>query len=507
MSQTRSPRPSGRSSFAAAFLSAIFPGLGHAYAGRPRRAAQFAALPLLLLVLAGLVAWRMRLAVLGIVLQPAVLIALLVVDAALLAYRALVAADAWRSTRRGNAAARGLASPRPAHPLSVAGLLAVVLVMAGVHVAFAWYDLQAYDLMSSVFGPAAPHAAAGSLAIPTAPSTPGVSPSATPGSVSPLPSASAPGASGGPTGAAASPGATAAATAGSGSPAASGSAAAGTAPWNGTGRLNILVVGVNQRPAQATFNTDTMIVVSEDPQAHTATMFSVPRDTVDVPLPPGPAQAALGATFYPKITSLCTYADSRPDLFPGGCWPALKRTLGYFLGLNISYYVEVNFQGFEQVVNTLGGVTIDVQAPVIDNLYPTASGTHIRLYIPTGVQHMNGSQALAYARSRHGSNDFDRSARQQRVLLSLRQQADFGTIIGNLPGLVSALKSAVHTDIPIGLLPQLIDLAQGVHSRSVNSVVFAPPTFEQQVLNGDPRGYITIPYVDRIRAEVKSQTQ
>ena len=98
--------------------------------------------------------------------------------------------------------------------------------------------------------------------------------------------------------------------------------------------------------------------------------------------------------------------------------------MGYLYGLDIKYFVEVNFDGFKKVVDTMGGVTVNVQMPVSDDRFPSIDGGLRRVYIPSGIQHMDGAEALRYARSRHGSNDFDRGARQQRVLLSLREQAD-----------------------------------------------------------------------------------
>jgi hypothetical protein len=181
---------------------------------------------------------------------------------------------------------------------------------------------------------------------------------------------------------------------------------------------------------------------------------------------------------------------------------ALKDTLGYLYGLDIRWYVTVNFDGFKTVVDTLGGVTVNVQTPVVDDRYPGDSGRLVRLYIPTGVQHMDGSQALMYARSRHTSTDFDRGQRQQRVLLSLKDQADYPRLIAKLPDLVSALKSAVKTDIPVGELPQLLQLAQSVDSSRITSYVLAPPLYQREVVSGDPRGYVLVPKLDRIRAAV-----
>jgi hypothetical protein len=117
---------------------------------------------------------------------------------------------------------------------------------------------------------------------------------------------------------------------------------------------------------------------------------------------------------------------------------------------------------------------------------------------------MTGAEALAYARSRHGSSDFDRGQRQQRVLLSLRNQVDIATILPRIDSLASALGQAVRTDVPRELIPQLLGLAQAVDVRSIRSYVFSPPLYQTETLNDPKRGYIVQPKVAAIRAAVKS---
>jgi hypothetical protein len=112
---------------------------------------------------------------------------------------------------------------------------------------------------------------------------------------------------------------------------------------------------------------------------------------------------------------------------------------------------------------------------------------------------MDGDEALRYARSRHTSTDFDRGARQQRVLLSLREQADPQALVPRLPDLVAALKKAVRTDIPLDQLSQLLGLASQVDTANIRSYVFAPPLYQREVLSG----YYTLPYVDKIRRAVR----
>ena len=141
-----------------------------------------------------------------------------------------------------------------------------------------------------------------------------------------------------------------------------------------------------------------------------------------------------------------------------------------------------------------------VQLPVVDDTYPAGVARNLRLYIPSGIQHMDGTQALRYARSRNTSSDFDRGARQQRILLSMREQADPQTLIPRLPALVDALKLAVKTDVPLNELPNLLGLATEVDTKDIRSYVFAPPFYQEEVLTG----YWTLPYPDRIRDAVRN---
>jgi hypothetical protein len=115
---------------------------------------------------------------------------------------------------------------------------------------------------------------------------------------------------------------------------------------------------------------------------------------------------------------------------------------------------------------------------------------------------MTGAEALVYARSRHGSNDFDRGQRQQRVDLSLREQANVEQLIAKFPQLVKALKSAVHTDIPINQLQSLLPIVGEIDTSNIRSYVFAPPLYGTEIPRGDPRGYIIEPNLQTIRTAV-----
>jgi LCP family protein required for cell wall assembly len=463
MNRPQEPRRRARSAFTAAFLSLLFPGLGHAYAGAWYRALGFAAAPFLLLALGlGSVA-TYRLELVGIVLQPAVLVSILVGNIVALLYRVVAAVDAYRVVLFLNRWDEGAGRLGPSRsvlaPISIAGLLGVLLVMGGAHAAVAYYDLQALDLVQGIFNPIGEEDPPANPSARVEPSPDGSpDPTETPLSTPPPDSTAAP-------------------------------AEPSLPPWDGKGRLNVLLIGSDRRPGEGSYNTDTLIVASVDPASGQVAMFSLPRDTTGIPLD-GPARSFFGTTWNRKINALFQQARARPDIFPGGKlsgYQALKDTLGGLYGLPIQYFVEVDFGGFTQVVDALGGVTINVQLPVVDDYYPGDDGA-LRVYIPTGVRHMTGAEALIYARTRHGSSDFDRAARQQRVLLSLRQQADFATLLQRLPDLVKSTKKTVKTDFPVAKLPQLIELASRIDVGNVRSYVFTPPRYGSE-------GYVNGTYV------------
>jgi LCP family protein required for cell wall assembly len=233
-------------------------------------------------------------------------------------------------------------------------------------------------------------------------------------------------------------------------------------------------------------------------------MFSLPRDTKFVPIPPGRARNVWGRTYGNKINSFYIDNRNRGDLWPGkkSTWGynAVKAVLGELYGLDIRYFVEVDFEGFKDIVKAMNGVTVNVQIPVVDDGYPAGKNRSRRLYIPSGIQHMDGAQALRYARSRNTSSDFDRAARQQRLLLSMREQADPQNLIPRLPELVAALKKSIKTDIPLDQIDELLGLASKVDTGNIRSYVFSPPLYQQEVRTG----YWTIPYVDRIREAVRT---
>ena len=269
--------------------------------------------------------------------------------------------------------------------------------------------------------------------------------------------------------------------------------------WDGKERLNVLLVGIDQRGSSTSFNTDTLIVASVDPVNGTVTMFSIPRDTVDFPVPAS-AQRLYGTTYGNKINSYYASASRHPDVFPDGPMPALREMLGNFYGMTIDYSLMVNFTGFQEIVDALDGVRVTARNPVTDDSYPIGGGKYARIHVLAGVHAMDGAEALIFARSRHGSSDFDRAARQQQVISAIRAQSDMAAITRNLPTLAAALKDSLKSDFPQQDLPLLLDLIAQIDAGSIRSLVFTPPTY--QTVGSDSRGYIITPDVAKIRAAV-----
>ena len=447
-----------RSAFAAAFLSFIFPGLGHAYLGRWLRALLWAALPILgLAALGGLALSPDRNEYLTMLADPAVLqwvLAALVFD---LVYRLLAVLDAWRLARDTSVGTAGT------RLLSVAGLVAIIVVLLGSHVAAAQPVFIARDTISAITENAGDDSEIANLEELAAQDEsfvlnfeelePQVSldPNASPGAVAPSAEAPPPGETG--------------------QVAPTEEPTPNVKGWDGKKRLNILLIGADGgRAGVSSYLTDTMIVISIDPTTGRVAFISLPRDTAGIPLPRSwPAYGEFGGAYNNKINTLYTVARGRPDLFPGSDsqrgFEALMGALGELYGLDIDYYVAVDLSSFRSVVNTLGGVVVDVQLPVYDTGYPSDDGRgKLKLYIPPGMTRMNGQQALAYARSRHATNDFDRSARQQRVITSVRDQTDLSSILqpGVLGELIKQFKKDVKTNIPPKLVPAMLSLAQDV---------------------------------------------
>lgn len=239
-------------------------------------------------------------------------------------------------------------------------------------------------------------------------------------------------------------------------------------------RLNILIVGIDKTPDRTATLTDSMMVASIDPVGETVSLVSLPRDLVRVPL-------GDGNIFGPKLNSLMAYANRHPDEFPQGGMRTLENAVGALLGIPVHYYAEIDFYGFVELVDAVGGVDITVANGFYDDMYdglginaPGVNGWGVE----AGLNHFSGWEALAYARARKadGESDFTRAARQQEVLLALKNRimAD-GSLLMNLPSLLEAFGDLVKTDLPTDRLPDLAAIADEMGPDAIVKTVLKKP--------------------------------
>ena len=259
-------------------------------------------------------------------------------------------------------------------------------------------------------------------------------------------------------------------------------------------RVNILLVGVDSAPGRTTALTDTMLVVSLDPNGTRSAMISVPRDLYGVPLPDG-------TPYNHKLNSLMVYASAHPKEFPLGGVGTLKATIGHLLGVPIHYFAAINLLGFKQTVDAIGGVEITVLRAVNDPTYVDEYGRHRGFHIKPGTYHMNGHTALAYVRSRKGvgDTDFTRAERQQQLLTAIRAKLTAGNLMLALPSLLDAVKNTIATDVPGDRIAQLAQAVQDADMSQLQRIVLQPPDY----MHAEPftaAGYILIPNLDAIRA-------
>lgn len=238
-----------------------------------------------------------------------------------------------------------------------------------------------------------------------------------------------------------------------------------------TDRINVLLVGIDATRLRTAVLTDTMMVVSLDPVGKTVTMLSLPRDLIDVPM-------SDGDVFGPKLNSLMSYADARPDEFPDGGMAALEDAVGTLLGIDIQYHAELQFGSFIRMVDAVGGVDVDVVQGFTDPTYDGYGLEGRGWSITAGRHHLDGRNALAFSRSRKGAgeSDFTRALRQQQVIVAMRDAVTKdGSLLWELPGLLDAVGDAVRTDLPPSRLPQLAAIVDEIDNGSITRSIIRHP--------------------------------
>jgi LCP family protein required for cell wall assembly len=170
------------------------------------------------------------------------------------------------------------------------------------------------------------------------------------------------------------------------------------------------------------------------------------------------------------------YAIGEFNKLPGGGQALAVQTVSRFLTKNmggsipIKYYLTVNFDGFEKVVDTIGGIDINVPEAIDDPNYPTPWFGIEHVHFDAGWQHMDGATALKYARTRHADSDFGRIARQQQVILAVRQKALGLNLLPQLPALIDQFGGMVQTNMDFNTQMGFAQLAASLKSSDIATV-------------------------------------
>jgi polyisoprenyl-teichoic acid--peptidoglycan teichoic acid transferase len=214
-------------------------------------------------------------------------------------------------------------------------------------------------------------------------------------------------------------------------------------PCGGPAEMTIALLGMDTRADDYDYRarTDAITLVHINFVTGKAAMFSIPRDLY-VPLPnleeAGIDQSRVNTAYlYGEIYGVA-----------GGGPAEFRQTIELNFGLRVDRYVLINFAAFKAVVDAVGGLDIDVPKAIYDDEFPADEGDGtIVLDIPAGMTHMDGAQALRYARTRHQDDDYHRIQRQQLVLMALRDKLVQPAVIPQIPGLILALQGAGRTDL------------------------------------------------------------
>ncbi len=223
--------------------------------------------------------------------------------------------------------------------------------------------------------------------------------------------------------------------------------------WENDEPVNIVLMGVDARVGDdLPPRSDTTIIVHINPATNEVAMMSIPRDLLV--FIPGFGEDKFNAA-YPL-------GEANADEIEGGGTTLVASTIEANFNIPIHYYATIDFTGFEQVVDTVGGIIIDVPNQLTDNLYPTDDLRVTRIYFPSGLQAMDGEEALQYVRTRHADSDFGRAERQQQVLLAIREQAISRDLITQAQPLIRDLQDTVRTDLNFNQMLALSNLGRQV---------------------------------------------
>lgn len=247
------------------------------------------------------------------------------------------------------------------------------------------------------------------------------------------------------------------------------------------GRYNILLLGADAGAGRVGLRPDSITVASVDEKTGRTVLFSLPRNLEGARFAEGSPLRELYPNGYECADHSCllnavyTLAEEHKDRYPGVKEPglvAIKEAVSGTLGLPINYTAMIDLSGFRNMIDAVGGIRLNIGHRV-----PIGGGTSKILgWIEPGTNvHLDGNHALWFARSREGSSDFDRMARQKCVMNAMLQQLDPITVVTKFNEIARAGSSIAYTDVPSTQVDTLSQLAMKAKKLPIASVSFTPP--------------------------------
>ncbi len=232
------------------------------------------------------------------------------------------------------------------------------------------------------------------------------------------------------------------------------------------GRINILLLGIagEKKPGQNL--TDTIMVLSFNTKSHQVAMLSLPRDLF-VEVPQSSTRAKINSVYQIGLG---------PEKNKESGAGLIRETVEGILDQKINYFVILNFEGFEKIIDAVGGVNIMNDRDIFDSRYPGPNYSYETFELPKGFHHLDGQTALRYARVRHGDpeGDFGRAKRQQQIMQATKNKIFSIQTLFNAPALgkiFEALENNIQTDIQPEEIGSFLELSKKMDTQNINNVV------------------------------------
>lgn len=266
------------------------------------------------------------------------------------------------------------------------------------------------------------------------------------------------------------------------------------------GRYNVLLLGGDAGPDRDGLRPDSITVVSVDAETGQAVTIGLPRNLEDVPFDEGSPLAEVYPEGYGSIdgcevdvcllNSIYTEVELvSPEMYPDaisqGSEPGIegmRDAAEAITGLQIQYYVLIDMQGFSDLIDALGGVTMTVENRVPMGAGHDEEGNEVEIteWIEPGTQVLDGYHALWYARSRYETSDYDRMQRQAQLQEAILQQFNPGNVLAKFQAIATAGSQVVKTDIPQGMLGYFVNLGSKTKELPITRIALVPPEVDPE---------------------------